>query len=305
MPIQIQKIQKLLPLIIAVACGVLSILLLNVYLQKREGQIWAKIKQIQEQQPPPPPRMGVVLLAKRDIPARTPITLEDLLIKETPVEYIQPGAVTSLDRVVGQIASSPIAAGEQMIITKLLPPPKVGKTIAELTPGGKRAITVAVDNFASIANLVHPGDYVDVHVLIKPPSGTAEATAEGTAPRLVPLFQGVKVLAVEGEFITKKPEERKISGAAGTVTLALTPQEAILLSFVQDQGAKIKLVQRSLEDTKVESVKPADWETFFEYLRSKEAMKPKLKEQPPEAVGPTEYIEIYRGQSKEKILLSK
>lgn len=302
---QIQHIQKRLPLIIAIACGIWAILLLNGYLKRRETEIWERIKQAQQQAQPaqPPSQMVVVLVAGRDIPTQVPITPSDLLIKEIPAEYIQPGAVTSLDQVIGQIASIPIAAGEQILKTKLLPPGKIGKSLSEITPAGKRAVNVSVDNMASIANLIRPGDYVDVFALIALPEKAVQVTsAQSSAPRLISLFQNVEVLAVGGEFTpaaealsTAKKEQAKVTSASGAVTLALSPQEAVLLAFVQEHG-KIKLALRSQEDTQKEAIKPADWDTLLQYLY-------------PSREGGVEDrrsgVEVYRGLNKEVVPLTE
>lgn len=297
---QIQHIQKRLPLIIALACGIWAILLLNSYIKRRETDIWEKIKQAQRQAQPakPPVQMAIVLVAGKDIPLQVPITPTDLLIKEIPVEYIQPGAVSSLDEVIGQIASAPIAAGEQILKTKLLPPGKIGKSLSEITPAGKRAVNVSVDNMASIANLIRPGDYVDVLALIAMPETADQSGAKSSTPRLISLFQNVEVLAVGGEFTPTaepiKKEQKAISAGSGTVTLALSPQEAALLSFVQEHG-KIKLTLRSSEDTQKETIKPADWDTLFQYLYpSKEGGE-----------GQRPVVEVYRGLNKEIVPLSE
>ncbi|MDD5731135.1 MAG: Flp pilus assembly protein CpaB, partial [Candidatus Omnitrophica bacterium] len=241
--------------------------------------------------------MGVVLVAKREIPVQTPITAEDLTFKQVPMEYIQPGAVTSLEQVIGQIASGPIGAEEQILSTKLLPPGNVGKTLSEITPEGKRAVTVSVDNLSSIASLLKPGDYVDIFALIALPRRTAAPAKEESEPRLISLFQGIQVLAMGNELVTSrnKTKESSASAAAQTVTFALTPQEAALLSFVQEHG-KIKLALRSSQDTKIEAVAPADWDTLLNYLSTSQGEKAGLEGQP--------VVEIYRGLQKEIVPLS-
>lgn len=301
---QIQHIQRRLPLIIALACGILAILSLNSYIKRRENEIWERIKQAQRQAQPTQPasQMGIVLVAGKDIPPQVPITPADLLIKEIPLEYIQPQAVGSLDEVIGQIASVSIVAGEQILKTKLLPPGKIGKSLSEITPSGKRAMNVSVDNMASIANLIRPGDYVDVLALIALPETADQSGAKSSAQRLISLFQNVEVLAVGGEFVApskisqtaRKEQAKAISAGSGTVTLALSPQEAALLSFVQEHG-KIKLTLRSSEDIQKEAIKPADWDTLFQYLYpSKEGGE-----------GQRPVVEVYRGLNKEIIPLSE
>jgi len=296
---QMQQIQKRLPLIIAIACGIWAILLLNSYLKRRETEIWERIQQSQRQAQPSraPEQTAIALVAQKDIPIQVPITPADLVIKEIPVEYIQPGSVTSLDEVIGQIAVAPIAAGEQIMRNKLLPPGKIGKTLSEITPPGKRAVSVPVDNMASIAGLIRPGNFVDVLALIAIPQAQG-AHPDKAEPRLITLFQNIEVLAVGGEFApaaqAERQEQAKIpsAAAAGAVTLALSPQEGVLLSFVQEHG-KIKLALRSSDDTKEEAVKPADWDTLFQHLYPSQA-GPGGKQQT---------VEIYRGLNKEIVPL--
>lgn len=295
---QIYQVRKLLALIIAIACGALALLLLNTYLKQREAQVDAKIREVLEKvQIPKQQAVGVVLLANKEIPPQVPITHADLSIKEIPVEYIQPQAVTSLEEVIGQISSVPIAAGEQILKNKLLPPGNIGKSLSEITPEGKRAVNVSVDDASGIVNLIQPGDYIDVFVLISLPS-EALPSAEKSAPRLMSLFQGVKVLAVGGEFqaAPAKKEQLKGSGTVSqTVTLALTPEEAALLSFAQEQG-KIKLALRSTQDTKKEQIKPVDLEVLKRHL---------FGEKRPISEGKQPTVEIYRGQNKEVVPLTE
>ena len=110
-------------------------------------------------------------------------------------------------------------------------------------------------------------------------------------------------MAVGSEFVApsdisqaaRKEQTKTISAGSGTVTLALSPQEAVLLSFVQEHG-KIKLDLRSSEDTKKEAVNPADWDTLFQYLY-------------PAKVGGVEgsrpMVEVYRGLNKEIVPLTE
>jgi len=307
---QLPQIQKRLPLFIAICCGIMAIVLLNVYLQRRETQILEKVSQIQEKikreaRPPAPvepptPKMGIALLAKNNISAQAPITPSDIEIKELPVNAIQPGVATSLDQVIGQIAAEPIAKGEQIVKAKLLPAVQT-KSLSDVTPEGKRAVAILVDNASNITSLIKPGDFVDVFASLSPPSSSGKAKPTVDSSRIVLISQNVKVLAVGTEVIDSqilRKEQATRGGASGSVTLALTPQEAILLSFVQEHG-KIKLVMRSFEDMGTESIKPVDWDSLLQYLYPPIA----TKEGSP-SLGNLPTVEIYRGVRKEVIPLS-
>jgi len=291
-------LKKRIPLAIAIVSGIAAILLLNVYLRKREVEIWNRMKYEQQKLEASKPKvtMGVVITAKREIPARTPITADDLTFEQVPAEYIQPGAVTALDQVIGQISSSPIGAEEQILGIKLMPPGNVGKSLAEMTPEGKRAITVTIEDLSSMVGFLKPGDYVDIFAFIALPDLRSTKTKEKPASRLISLFQNVQVLAIGSETAasTGKEKNKNTGMVPQTVTFALTPQEGSLLAFVQENG-KIKISLRSSQDANVEPVGPADWNTLFNYLSTTQRGDAGIG-------GPV--VEIYRGLQREEVQLS-
>jgi pilus assembly protein CpaB len=212
------------------------------------------------------------------------------------------------------VAVAPVAAGEQLTLGKLAYPKGLGAGagLASATPVGKRAITIAVDNVASLAGMLKPGDYVDVISLLPVPVEAADGTQAKQAA-VVPLFQNVLVLAVGQDTGTSSApgveqarykEETKTTEASLLITLALSPQEANLLAFAQEQG-KIRLALRSPADSKVELLQPAGWETLFQHLMPKEAATAAeaQKEKTQEGL-PGRTVEIYRGLHKENVAIN-
>ena len=97
---------------------------------------------------------------------------------------------------------------------------------------------------------------------------------------------------------TGKPmaeDEGQARGGVTLITLSLTPQEASLMAFIQEQG-KIRILMRSPTDTKIEPLQPANWDTFFRHVMPY-AVKEDRK--------PDTYIEVYRGLNKENIPVYK
>jgi pilus assembly protein CpaB len=297
--------QKLI-LITGVILGILAIVMIKVYLDQQQQAAQEKAKaaiaNMQSNQ-------TAVLLASQDIPQGTVIEAQMLKTSIVPNKFVQPQAVTSLDRISGMVTVAPISQGEQISLSKLINAKQagIGRDLAGLTPSGKRAISIAVDNMAILAGLVKPGDYVDVLSIIQIPYQSADGRANSQTAA-VPLFQNILVLAVgqntgvsvsmpAGRYAEKAPES---SGSSGNtlVTLALSPQEANLVAFVQEQG-KLRLVMRSPADAKIEPVTLATWDSFIQYIM------PPSPEQPEVVKDTTEYIEVLRGLSKEKIPLSK
>lgn len=169
--------------------------------------------------------------------------------------------------------------------------------------------------------MIKPGDYVDVIATIPVPVQTPDGKQTIQAA-VVPLFQNILVLAIDQQlsavesetkprYATQQPAPAPTQpGAPSTfITLALTPQEANLMSFVQEQG-KIRLSLRSPADSRIEPVQVANWENLLSFLvpqATKDKMeKEKNKEgQLQEQVKPKpREIEIYRGLKKDLIAVS-
>ena len=250
-----------------------------------------------------------VVVAAQDIPRGTVIAPETLETKIFPNQYVTPQAVTSLDRIAGMVTIAPIPKGEQITLSKLATGRRAGG-LAEVTPVGKRAITINVDNIAALAGMIKPGDYVDLIVLLPVPVLGPDGK-QITQAATIPLLQNVLVLAVgqetgapsrvEGRY--EKGGKKETAGGgeiSSLITVALAPQEANLLVFIQEQG-KIRLIMRSPADSQIsqmQMVTPNNLALFLQHVLPKEATRPEEK-------APTDYVEIYRGLKREKVPLSQ
>jgi len=295
--------QKLI-LISGVVLGIVAILMTKMYLDQQRQEVEARAKKslvnMQASQ-------TVVLVAKQDIPSGSVIEANMIESSIVPNKFIQPQAVTSLDRILGMINLAPISKGEQISLSKLSKTRKEsgGSSLAGNTPAGKRAISIAVDSIASVSGMVRPGDYVDVIATLQVPTQGPEGQVSSQVA-VVPLFQNVLVLAVgqntgSVESAESRYAEKEASSSGYTlITLALGPQETNLIAFVQEQG-KMRLTLRSPADAKVEPIVPASWETLFRYIMPQKTVEDK---EAPVDTG-TEYVEVFRGLNKEKVSLSK
>lgn len=271
--------QRLIILIIGIILAAVSLVMVMSYIdQQVKIKDQARKKVVAEQLA----NQVAVLVAKQDIPKGTTIEASILETAIYPDKFVQPNAATSLDRIAGMITIVPIAKGEQITLGKLMSVKEAaGGSLAMATPVGKRAITISVDNIASVGGMLRPGDYVDIIATLPVPVQTKEGKQESQVA-VVPLFQNVLILAV-GQETGAMPisesgryqkEEKKESSPL--ITLALDPQDANLMSFVQEQG-KIRLTLRSPSDAKIESIQPASWDTLFQYMIPKETLEAKQK----------------------------
>ncbi|MCX5711205.1 MAG: Flp pilus assembly protein CpaB [Candidatus Omnitrophica bacterium] len=296
LPIQLQKQQIIL--IIGIGLALIAIFMIKVYLdeQNRAAKLRAKqeLEAIQANQTP-------VLIAKKDIAQGVVIDPDWLEAKIVPNSRVEGGAVKSVDRISGMLTVAPISRGEQITLDKLSF--KRSGDLASITPVGKRAITIVSDNASSLVGMIKGGDYVDVIALVNIPIQVVQGKPV-TQLTSIPLFQNVLILAVGQETGTASPAMEQLArygkqtapDSSSLITLALSPKEAGLLSFVQEQG-KIRLVLRSPTDAKVEPTQLATWDTLFQYV-----MPPAQKTDEPK---PVSFIEVYHGLQKERVPVYK
>jgi len=276
--------KKYLPLLIAGIAGVIAVFLINVYIQQQTAR--AKEEALRRQK-----MLVTVIVAKKDIPAG--VMIEEDMIKEETLrkDMIQPNAATSVARVLNKVTLAPIAKGEQILTNKVA---ITGQEISlsSKVPRDKRAITIPVDNISSVGGMLRPGDHVDILGAVPIPMMTAEEK-QTTQISTIPLFQDVLVLAVGTEYAAAPTGEKGERRASPMVTLALAPEEANIVAFVQEHG-KIRLLLRSPQDTKKQLPVPATWETVLRMV-----MPDLFKEQPRIIPKPKRQVEIIRGTTKE------
>ena len=115
-----------------------------------------------------------------------------------------------------------------------------GLGLAPTIPVGMRAVTVRVNDIASVAGFVLPGMKVDVLVTGHPPAGDSDMTTT--------VLQNMLVLSAG---TTMQADARGQAIQAPSVTLLATPDQAELLTLAGIDG-KIQLVLRNSSDPSME-----------------------------------------------------
>jgi pilus assembly protein CpaB len=286
-----------LVLILGTVLALITAFLVKAWMDQQRDIIADQVKMQAAQQQE---KFMSVLFAKKEIPAGSPVDAGFVEMKSVPERQVLPQSVTSLDRIQGMVAIADIFQGEPVTITKLAYP-KTASGLADVTPVGRRAITISVDNIASLGGMVKPGDYVDVIVLISVPVQLPDGK-QMNDNRVIPLFQNIEVLAVGqstvsaerklGRYVQESKEET--GSRSPLITLSLTPKEAGILAYISESG-KIRLVLRNPQDNRTEPVEITDLAALFRYL------SPQVEQQQPPP--PTDFVEVYRGLEKEKVPL--
>jgi len=216
-----------LPIIVAIVIGVVALLSIRSYVNKKEAEAEAKLKGER------------VVAARVDIAAGAEVTMEVIKAKEVPKQFIPPQAIqgaAEVKQILGRKTRVDIKAGQIILWSDLASEARGG--LAGIIPAGEGAFTIAVAKGVK-PGLIQPGDHVDVLGSFALPKGNQPAATVASWRQAsdmvnVVLLQNVTVLAV-GDVYSGTVRS---SGATGNaeLTLSLTLAEAQLLMFATAHG---------------------------------------------------------------------
>lgn len=160
-----------------------------------------------------------VVIARIGIPEGTVIEPGMLEVKDIPGAFVSGAVFSDTGEVAGNVAKDDITPGEQITRGRLSSTDSDEIGLAYRIPKGKRAITLEVGIEAGVANLIVPGNKVDiVETNLNMEGGLTTAY----------LLQKVEVLAVDSQLEKWKGVKE---GEYASVTLAVTPEEALLVEI--------------------------------------------------------------------------
>lgn len=216
-----------------------------------------------------------VLVAKVDIPARARITAEMVEVRLVAADARSVLAYGKVSDVSGKVTRFPIAANEQVLSSKVVDlsggSSATARSLSYIIPEGKRAFAVSASEIRDVGGLLLPGDYVDV--MVRYDVDFAGKTQDAYLAHI--LLQNVEVLAVSQTIVDLVPDqepgkngqrerisEAKPNPGAGTVTLALTPEDAQLIYLAEGNG-EIRFALRPYGDAEE---RPIDFTTEQELI---------------------------------------
>ena len=204
---------------------------------------------------PTPAAKYFVVQATRPVARGSVIHKDDVALRaigEAPPR----GAVTNVEDAVDRVAVRTIATSDVLSDANSTASAK-GVAISELIPPGMRAVALHVTEDSAVANLIRPGDKVDVLIV----SNASKAVQVGS--RLFPPAEAVTVL--QNVPVLAVGENTVGGGSSGTatknVTLVVSPRDAAMIALVRTVGEEY-LSLRAAGDESMPVVVPVSSDAF-------------------------------------------
>lgn len=180
-----------------------------------------------------------VVVAKSDLPPGAVLSSQTVAVREVPQTFLHADAVRSEQwgDIAGRVLSQAVRGGESILNAHLAQ--GAGAGFSTQLPEGMRALTFPVDEEASIAGMLAPGDRIDLLF----------TTAAANDSVTVPLLFAVPVIAtgLRTQSNANALPERLQSGPFRTITVAVTPADAAKITLAQEAG-RISVALRQPND---------------------------------------------------------
>jgi pilus assembly protein CpaB len=181
-----------------------------------------------------------VLVAAREIPAKTTITQADLKVVEFNLDSKPAAALTKQEEAITKVTLTAISVGEPVLLTKLADAKTsfVVMPLANLGPDGApkadapqfRAFSITVPDANAVGGALTPGDIVDLMVSMNfdpskiydrtRPTQTADTSTKIVLEKVVILARGGAVYTIRGDTDTAE-RVAYLQGAGGQLSFLL------------------------------------------------------------------------------------
>jgi Flp pilus assembly protein CpaB len=203
-----------------------------------------------------------VVVASSDIAAGTRITAAMVDVRSFTEDNVGFQALNNPQQAIGQTVRYPLAAGEQVLSSKLVDTTiSSSKNLTYILPAGTRGVAIRIDDVTGAGGLVLPGDHVDIvwvplsdgpaYVLFSDIEVTAVGQAVVDVAPAAPGLQQDTTETTDGQRI--RISEGSPDPDATTMTLMVTPEQMTALvcsaAFAQGNGGSTTLAVRSFGDT--------------------------------------------------------
>lgn len=221
-----QNRRGILFLLLAVVLGVGAAVMAQRWLETQRVPEAASVR----------PSTQPVSVVRADTTVGAVLNPQELTTVDWPIEFVPQGAFSAPEQLQGRVLRRPLAAGEPVLESALLPEGSQGGLVSVIDPT-RRAVSVKVDPVIGVAGFVKPGAQVDVVATIK----------RDREPYTKAILQDVKVLAIDQKLEEVPGGDPQL---VNVVTLEVSTVQAEKLTFAAHEG-KLQLALRNPTDREV------------------------------------------------------
>ncbi len=197
-----------------------------------------------------PSDMKDIVVAAKPMGVGVTVKNTDVRLEKRATDSFPKNAFSKIEDVVDRPVISNILLDEALLDGRLAARGS-GLGLAPIIPVGMRAVSVRVNDVASVAGFVLPGMRVDILVTGRPPSSDQAMTST--------VLQNLLVLSV-GTNVQADAKGQAIQ--APSVTLLATPEQAELLTLANSQG-QVQLVLRNGGDAEIQKTSSSQTSQLF------------------------------------------
>lgn len=246
MALRLDRINRTwLMLFVAVVMALAAAWLTKQYLDVREKRIQEELADKARGGP-----TAKVVVPRRDLPGGSPITGDMVAGRSIPADLVSPDMITpdTFEKYDGAKLIRNVERGLPLRSTDV---EEKGRDFSTLLETGSRAITIDIDELNSIAQMVRPGNMVDLFLIMPDLSDLS-----GNNQQITLLMQRVKVIATgqtvrqSEAFAAPQPGVPQGVMRYSNLTFEVSPDQAARIALAQQLG-RIRAVLRKEPDDEI------------------------------------------------------
>lgn len=172
-----------------------------------------------------------IFVTAKTIDVAEEITPDKIRLEQWPADRVPEGATSQLEDLEGRFARQRFYAGEPVMPVKLMTD---ANGSSQTIPKGYSVVSMKADSENAVANLVRPGDRVDVMSYFTKSEIIPETMAKT-------VLRGIRVFAVDGR--TEREENEVYGKSARTISLLIHSSDAEAWTYATELGKiRLKLV---------------------------------------------------------------
>jgi pilus assembly protein CpaB len=265
MALRLDRINRTwLMLFVAIIMALAAAWLTKQYLDVRERRIQEELADKAKGGP-----TGKVVVPRKSLPGGIPITGDMVGARSIPADLISPDMITP-DTFEKYDGAKLIRNVERGLPLRSSDVEEKGRDFSNLIEAGSRAITIDIDELNSIAQMVRPGNMVDLFLIMPDASDVS-----GNNQQISLLMQRLKVIAT-GQTVRKS--EAFAAPPAGVqpgvvrytnLTFEVSPDQAARIALAQQLG-RIRAVLRKEPDQEVVQLGKINTKNLLKKVRIKD-----------------------------------